>query len=409
MFVDRSARRIARARRLFVVLGVVPLAALAGVAVWARGDGRRGALEARIAAALSLPVRIGAVTDPRPGVMLLEDVVVGDGAAACIRLPRVRVEESSREIRLVLTECDCPPPAARLWAALIRAWLDGDPRYRRDWVVACDRLTWGADGVGSPRAAVRVECVATAGTRAVRLVAGGGETPADEIRIVNTPGGDRVECEARLSAPVPIEVLGTLAADDGAVAVAAGATFTGQARLERDRSGWNGTLSGALDRVDLARLTAGSALPATGLATLSLDSASVSAGRVASARIECRARDGSVSRALVAGCIEWLGCRPGQALPAGEACAFDVMAWRCRCESGELEFAGMLAGEALVADHNGVLLLAPPGKVPGERLAWLASPPGVPVVPASPQAMALLRWLPLTATSPPSRVAGGRN
>jgi len=413
MFVDRSARRIARARRLFVALGVVPLALLAGVAVWARGDGRRSALEARVAAALSLPVRIGTVSDPRPGVMLLEDVVLGDGAGASLRLPEVRVEESSREIRLALTACDCPPRAAPLVAAVARAWLAGDPRYRRDWVVACERLTWGPDGAGSPRDDVRVECVAAEGSRAVRFVARAPAGAADEIRVVRIAAGgtaaDRVECEARLAAPVPLAVGAALvAATDGGERWP-GATFTGEARLVSDATGWNGTLSGAVDGIDLAELTAGFAASASGTAALSIGSATLSAGRIASARLECRSAAGSISRPLAAAGVDWLGCRPGTALPAGERIAFDAMAWRCRCENGELEISGGLSGNALVEHRGGPLLVAPPGIVPWDRLAWLVSPPGVPVVPASLQTETLLRWLPLTTVGPPSRAVSGRN
>lgn len=408
MFVERSAGRIRLVRRLFVLCGLAPLLGLGALAVWRHGDTRRGWLEDRIAAALGTPVAIGAVSDPRPGVMLLENVVVGDKAAGpgpAMRFGQVRVEESAAEIRIAIDAAECPPAAAPLVARLARAWQEGEYRFRRDWVVDCARLGWG-DGASAPRLErVRVECVATAGSRAVRLHGSVAEGAVVDLRILRSQEGPtgavRDECAARFDAPVPAALVARALGLDGLVRDTA-TTLRGEARLASDGGVWSGHLSGEAGGVDLGALTAGLPDGIDGLATVTVEHAEIDAGRIIDARFTCRATHGTVSRRLVAASVDWLGCRPLRTLSGDGAVGFREMAWSCRLGDHGIELVGLGGDGAMVVDDTGPIVSQPVGVMPADRLAWLVSPPGLPVVPASPWTGVLLPWLPIPTAGHPA-------
>lgn len=404
MFVERSAARIRLVRRLFVLCGLLPLIALVAAAVWRQGATRRDGLESRIAAALSLPVSIGSVTDPRPGVMLLRDVVIGDAGGGMVSVSRLRVEESAAEIRVVVDAVECPPDAARVFARLARTWLEGEYRFRRDWVVDCGRVGWGEAAGAVPLEQVRVECVATAGARAVRLrTTGAGD--GDDVRLRrlrDDDGAVRHECEARIGSPVAAAAVAR-GLDLAGAPAGRDATFRGEAHLTCTSDVWSGRCAGVVTGLDLGQLTAGLPDGVDGSATLQVEQAEVRDGRLVAARFECRSPGGTISRRLLAGCIDWLGCRPLRAVAAGDDIPYRDMAWSCRLGEQGLDLVGLGPQAALVADDAGPLLGPPIGTMPTDRLAWLVSPPGLPVVPASAGTGLLLPWLPIpTAGSAPS-------
>ncbi|MFZ4733670.1 MAG: hypothetical protein ACOYK7_14105 [Pirellulales bacterium] len=401
MFVERSAGRIRLVRRLFILCGLAPLAGLVAVAAWRHGDTRRGWLEDRIAAALSAPVSIGAVTDSRPGVMVLEDVVVGDTAAGtglAVRLARVRVEESTDEIRLAIDAWECPPGVAPVLARLLRAWQDGEYRFRRHWVVDCGRLGWGTESSAPALERVRVECVAADRSRAVRIhgvTAGGDGVDVRILRMQEGAGGEvRFEGELRFGAPVPAAVVaGVLGL--GRTVGAATATLQGEARFAWGADGWSGRCSGVADGVPLGNLTAGLPYGVDGGASVAVDHAEIRFGRLVDARFECRAVRGTISRRLVAAAIDWLGCRPVRALSGDADIPYREMAWGCRLGDHGIELVGLGTDASILADEAGPLVAPPVGVMPADRLAWLVSPPGLPVVPASSWTGVLLPWLPI--------------
>jgi hypothetical protein len=305
MFVERSAGRIRLVRRLFVLCGLLPLIALVAAAVWRQGATRRGGLESRITAALSLPVSIGSVTDPRPGVMLLRDVVIGDAGGGMVSVSRLRVEESAAEIRVVVDAVECPPDAARVFARLARTWLEGEYRFRRDWVVDCERVGWGEAAGAVPLEQVRVECVATAGVRGVRLRTTGAGV-GDDVRLRrlrDDDGAIRHECEARIESPVAaVAVARGLGL--GAAPAGRDATFRGEAHLTCTSGVWSGRCAGVVTGLDLGQLTAGLPDGVDGSATLQVEQAEVRDGRLVEARFECHSPAGTISRRLLAGCID---------------------------------------------------------------------------------------------------------
>ena len=80
MFIERSAGRIRLARLTFVVVALLPCAMLAAWA-FARGSaGHREAVRVRWQQSIGLPLTIGAVEHPRPGVVRAACAMMRDDA-----------------------------------------------------------------------------------------------------------------------------------------------------------------------------------------------------------------------------------------------------------------------------------------------------------------------------------------
>lgn len=409
LFVERSRARIRFARRVFLVVGVAPLAGLMAWAMWSHGDARRARLEARVGSALSLPVSIARVRDARPGVMILDDVALGGTTAApLVRLARVRVEEAGREIRLEIESLECPPAAAALFARITRRWLAGTDEAPHDWIVECARVGWGATAAAPPLDRVRVECVTASGSRGVWIRAASGAGRDHEIRVRRHGEDDapRYECVAFLAAPLPLAVVGA-GLGLGIDPRAGGATCAGEWHGVQASDGWTGHGSGSAMGVDLAVLSAPLPDRLSGIADIVVDRVDLVAGRVREARFQLRATDGTVGSLWMAAAVDWLGCRPLAAWPPQSPVPFRGMAWSCRLGPLGIELDGMGDRGSLCADANGPLLAPPPGPMPVERLAWLGSPPGLPVVPASRWTAWLLPWLPPLDAMPPADGARG--
>jgi hypothetical protein len=287
MFVPRSAGRIRLARLAFVIAGLVPLAGLVAAAVHLRSNGHREAVRRDWQRAIGLPVAIGRVVHPRPGVIRAEGVVVAapDGVPT-LSLPMIEVETAAGEVRLRVSAVGCDAAAAGLLAGLAREWLGRGARYDRDCVVEVDEFTWrlaedrpsvgaapamdqrvppsgAAQGLpaATQPASLRVECVSQSGARALRVVrgpvgalvlpdhrdspAGGRPTAAagrDELRIVRTTLApedaaemNRIDIEASCGSGLPFGILAAVAAGTplggwtlGAAAVVTG-SLTGSA------------------------------------------------------------------------------------------------------------------------------------------------------------------------------------
>ena len=69
MFIARSRARIRAARMVFLLAGAVPVAAFVAWAAYLHSDSHRTAVERQWQDATGLPLSIGRVEHPRPGVV----------------------------------------------------------------------------------------------------------------------------------------------------------------------------------------------------------------------------------------------------------------------------------------------------------------------------------------------------
>lgn len=422
MFVPRSSARLRLARLLFLGLALGPSALVAAWAAHLRSDGHRDDVRRGWERALGVPLRVDAVTHPWPGVVRVGSCVVAepDGPAR-LTVPAAEVETSAAEVRLRIPALRCDAAAARLLATLAADWLARGARFDRNCVVEVDDFAWAPPGEpaawrpAAASAGLRVECVATAEGRAVRVVRRGADgQPGSELRVVRAPvdgrsdGGTepaaaRIDVVATWVEPLPWEVLAALVAPTAKAepSVGAGAAVTGRVEAWRDERGWHGSAAGRIDDVDLAAWGAAVGVSAAGRASVDLRRLAWSAGRIADCELECRAGRGHVSASFLEALVGTLGCR--SATPRGGAIdshTFDAAGALVRIHGGGLELlAGPRLSGALALADGRPLIWPPSGPVALERLAWLLAPPHTPSLPAAGPGAWLMAIMPRPVTA----------
>jgi hypothetical protein len=422
MFVARSAARVRLARIAFLLLGLLPAAGLGAWAVHRRSDAHRAAIERRWQEAIGLPVTIGRVEHPRPGVVRGHDCVLpATEDRPAIGLPLVEVESSADEDRIRIDRFACDTAAAATLTGLARTWLADDVRFRRTCIVEVTDFSWSvgrallADAPPSPAASLRVECVAGPVGRALRVVRRGGT--ADELRIVREPAsatdGDTAAqvftVTASCTEAIPLAVLAAAAGAGPESAAASGAaTVTGTLEATRGADGWSGRARGAIAGIDLTAAAAAVGGRAGGSAAIDVTRLAWSGSRVTDALFECAAGAGSLDSRLFDRIVLALGARPGPAatplLPGGER-GFDGAGCIVGVGPHGVQVLPSTRLPAGLATWRGEVLLAPPAApVPGDRIAWMLSTPGTTYGPAIGPGSWLISVLPPSA--PPANGAG---
>lgn len=442
-FVPRAAARIRLARGLF--LGVC-LAPSAGLVAWGwhlRGDSHRLRVLEEASLAIGSRVTADGVAHPRPGVLELSGVRVGQPGGS-LEIESIRIERADREVRVSVPRWSGTLAAFRRGTELLREWLDGPVRHPHDWVVDIGRIEVdpGAGpgrGISAATAAAwtlagaRVECVATAGTRAVRVR----REPfdGDEVRVRRTisvsgdatdrsgegPDSDAgLSIEVELSRPVPLEWLcaawgrvpsgpsvGSMGLASGSVAVACGDAISGGGRFRID----------AFDAGMIPRAI-GSREVFEGQADLGVDQMRIVNGRFSHATAVLQVSSGIVSQGLLGRWVEHLGCRPGDAYPirsgfdsdggllpgdqarGGDAASaseaggplrpFGLLDCRLVLRDGWFGIVSQENRPVLLTAADGRMILAEPvAAVPVEQVAWAFASPGARPVPLGP----VLEWI----------------
>ena len=422
MFVARSAARVRLARLAFLLAGLAPAAGLAAWAIHRRSDAHRAAIERRWQEAVGLPLTVGRVEHPRPGVIRGWDCVLpATPNRPAIPLPLVEVESSADEDRIRIDRFACDTAAAAAFAALARTWLADDVHFRRTCIVEVADFSWSGtspppiDAPASPAVPLRVECVAGTAGRALRVVRRG--TTEDEARIVREPapdaGGDAANPALTITAhcgePIPLAVLAVAAGAGVQAATASGAaTVSGTLEAARGADGWAGEARGRIGGIDLAAAATAVGGRATGSASVDVTRLAWSGGRVSDALFECAAGAGSVDSRLFDRIVLALGARPGPAatpLPPGGERGFDAAGCIVGVGPHGVQIMPTTRLPAGLATRNGDVLLAPPPTpVPGDRIAWMLSTPGTVYGPAIGPGSWLISVLP--AAAPPQNGSG---
>lgn len=422
MFIPRSMARLRLARVVFLALAIVPAAFIGGSAAYLRSGWHRDGVRIAWQRALGLPVEIGTVEHPRPGVQRLGDCTIADAEGrGRLLLPGAELETTATELRLRVPRLRCDDEAAGLLAMLAADWLARGERFDRNCIIEIDDFDWAdasavdrttASGVAAGD--LRVECVATTEARAVRVVRrppGRAENAAavSELRVVrivtrddvepagggpadarSVPAADvRVTVSGTVAEPIPFAVVAGLARDTSLRGWSLGdsARVAGRVDLTWDERGWEGVMTGRVAGIDLAACAAMAGLRAAGDATVDVRSIRWSAGRLAECEFACETGPGEIGQALLEGLVRALGCRRGgaprdAAQPAAQP--FAAAGALVRINDGGLEvLAAPRFGGALMITASDATLWPPPGPVPAERLAWLLAPPDVPHVPAA--------------------------
>lgn len=403
MFIEQSSARRNAVRVLFLLAVFTPCATLVAAAWWRHSAGHVATVARAASAYLGLPVSVGAVVHPRPGVLRLTRVVVGDvmagrGHDEALVLPQVEVETAAGEVRVSVPRFECSPSAARMLAGIVSEWLGRPERFPDAWVVDVGEVEWraGGDGLGSIMAGWHVECVAAAGSRAVRCrrePAGG-----DEVRVQKTPEG--IAVEGALEQAVPLAIVAGFVPGLSRWARVAGdeALVRGRIDASADAAGWSGAVSGAVERAALVSLVAAGGANVEGEATITATDLRSRAGRIVAGDVVVAASAGTLPQRVLDGLVGSFGCRPGPAYRSiGNAAArrFDRLGCRVQLENGSLRLWAVDGGGGSLVGAEGLSLVdEPAGPVPATRLAWFLSPEGSPAVPATTASAWLMSVLP---------------
>jgi len=388
------------------VLGLVPCVALCGWAAVRHSRGHREAIERRFGLVLGIPVRIGGVEHVRPDALRLHDCTIAPPEAAGeMRFPVVDVEWSASELRVKVGRFDGDTAAIRAIAGLARDWLRQPARFPLDCVVDVGECSWrgrplSAGTPGGPAAAVRVECVAAHGSRAVRIrrgIAAG----ADELRAVATvTGGETVVAlVGNVAGAIPLSLaLSAAGVDEAPFAAGDGACLSGEFDAVVERGQSRGRALGLVDGIDLAAATADAAHRTSGVAAVRIDRLVWEGGRIGGLEASCSVARGRVSQRLLDTLVATLGCRPGpafRALDREESRVFDDVAAVVRIDGRGLDLRAVPGRDGAIARVQGLSIVAEPGRlVPLDRLAWAVSPTSAPAVPATPASAWLMDLFP---------------
>jgi hypothetical protein len=418
MFIERSTAKIRGVRTLFVLLGVVPCAALITWAVIRHAPAHREALRRQGEQVLGIPLTIGSVEHVRPGALRLRDcsLLAADGSPLLL-LPEIEVETSSDEVRLRLPMVACRPATAAVLAGVARAWLNEPVRFSRAWVIEVGAVTWDVPLTGSTRhdpAAsegreafpLRIECVAAGESRAVRIHRVDRGHEGDELRVIATAGSPwRHEVRGVVRTPIPWAVLReVMPASLRGPELGPAAMVSGQVEASIARGGWSGVASGLVEGVRLEELASGARHSLEGLLTVEIERLQWDDDRLVSVTATGSAVRGMVAQSLLGALVTTCGCRAGpafQSLSGEPLRAFDDLEVRLVIDSGGLR---LLSGEnrngSLVRRQGLSLVDEPAGVVPLDRLAWLVGPADAPSVPASAATSWLMRFLPAAVSQP---------
>lgn len=374
---ERSRRRICRA-----AFGLIVLAPCLGLAAWAgwRASMRDDeALRWALRHSLGVDAQWERLVYPGPGELRIEGLELLDprGGATLATFDALTVREVAGLREASFDAMKTPCAAIPRWSRLLGA-LDVDALG--DWRLgACEVQLVDAEGRLAAMASLsKAESWTTDGVRRMsfRLRLGRDQqgeelkldldyTPSSEgLRIALDTGKSKLPLRAAGVIWSPLDALGRQA------------TFLGSLRLVRGASGWDGTLQGELDIIDLEELvTKHTKQRLRGIGTLRVETARIADGKVVAAQGSFGADDGMIGVAFlqdVSGAFQ-IGCKKSLADRArrDEDVAISEIQFRFLLQNDRLTLTGASEpGKALVRDAEGTALLSGPQPGPvSPRLA----------------------------------------
>jgi hypothetical protein len=376
---DRTRRRIGLAA--FVLLGLLPSAALTSWGLWRHSSAYLRCQSEQLSWQLGLKVSLAGVRHVRPGNVLYENVELADPETGRVILHCRLVETDYRRV----TDAQGTPRSSLVLAAsqpeieaaeLGEVWRLVDRMLTRR--AGCDEielrlvageLTLKAAGASSTLRDVegRVE-ILKAGTQA-ELVFGRADDPAAgpaHIRVGRncqiTPPATQLELDTG-GGPLPCPVL---ASQLGALGdLGAGSRFCGSLRVVETPDGLSGELAGLLSDVNLDRLVS-DRFPhkLSGTADVKIQNARFERGRLETAAGSLIAGPGVVSRSLLDSAVQCLGLTGEPRPPGEELVPFHQIAMEFCLDERGLQLRGTCP-----ARPSGTLFVDSQGRLLGEPAA----------------------------------------
>lgn len=437
---DATRRQITMG--LFLLLCVIPSVVVIGVGVWRSLPGRVAAEERRLTLLLGQPVEIDGVRHLRPGAAFYEGLEIRDPESAEVlvccdqvraELGAFRPKGAKREhpqLRLSAGEVTITASSAESFRALanrlLQRRIDGAPVYT---CLVAKQLIFKHRESEFPAEQLEAWATlhATKSVIDVKLRASGLETkePISMSLVRNREYEPPVDgfMIATKDGVLPCSIMETILPffpDVGQEAVFQGSIVAdhvpGGCQLKGQAIGWTGwrlRVKGDLQDIDLRKL-AGRHIPheISGLGKLHLEDLAFREGRLQSMIGELKARDGSISRALVNSCVTELGLKTNHPIAGYASLPYLELAVGFQLDGRGLAICGMCD-----ADPPGALLLgtyterleAPTPTfgwiTPAKVVAAVTGMPGEDPLTVSPYAASLLQRMPFIPTAASATIA----
>jgi hypothetical protein len=405
---DRTRRWICRV--LFILGGVLPMAAVAAWAAVVHSASHLEAVRRQVAETLGLDVRLASVSYPQPGVMLLEGLELVDAETkvplASIRAAEVIRDGKSQTIVLSQPDVNIMRPGW-LWTL-----IDSRLRYRADLAplrLSAGELTLrfrgGMQTLVDCNAQFESASQRDALTAAFRLADVSATEPV-RLQIKRSSAGgepaNSFELDARAVA-LPFSLLTALVERRNYLGQKS--TLSGQIRGMQMPDGWQCEFSGRLENVDLNDLVTDE-FPhrLSGTATLTIEKAIVHSGRVEEFHGTISAGPGVVSDSLMASAADNLKMRREGLRTAPSTTDYEQLSAAFDLDARGLVVRGTCKdsrpGIVLRGREGAILWQSSSGPVPVVALVKTLVPDSQTQVPATRQTDWLLNLLPIPDVLP---------
>jgi hypothetical protein len=412
MFALHETTRKHVCRLAFVALCVAPTLV---VAAWIGGrhlPGRKGRIAQELGQRAGVHLKLADWKEPRPGLIRSSGIVVSDPRTALglVDVEGVEIRSSGRQRLYLIERATIECEQLECLAARISAWLGNLPAQDQEIRIGALQLKAGGSQLVLNNVQGRVECDASGRLQAqfTGFSVRSKSTDLPAVKLTLAPCSEKTNASAVLTletSMAPARLLAAVAPFFGSIGKTAG--FEGSVRWTLDQSLVRGSISGCVEKADLAAiLPAGSPHEMRGLGTITFDELRWHGQRLERLTGSIRCDRAQVSQSLIEALEKNLRC---PRMTVGQASAIepsivelDAIAMRFQLDEqgltvlGDCPTANGAAGGCLAVSGGQPLVLQPPFHgIPVGFLVQALSAPPTAWVPATREAVEMAERLPL--------------
>ncbi len=411
MFRLQDATRRLICRTGFWLLCVTPTLATVGWCAYWNSSRPRLSLEQTLTQELGLKVSGERITQPRPGVLLLENLQLCSTETGEL-VARMRLVEATRSEQgwvVIVSQPELDAAQFGPLSQMIAARLREAPAVKQSLRILASEATvrWPRESRTFSDLAATVTTSPTSSEAELQFrVAGLEMAEAARLRVIRIRESlpPTVRCElhtGKTALPVPL-LLSPLALENR---LGAESRFRGSVWLQQTDDEWQGAVTGELSHVDLRTLTNRFSHLLTGTATVTVQNAKIEHGRLEEALGSLESHEGILDASLLIAARDQLGMTSSYDLAAmQDRIQYSQLALQFSLDAAGLTLQGQCAGNTpgVVLAWGGMPVLLQAGHpTPAANFVRALVPQNEVTVPATQQTDWLNRLLPLPDLAPP--------